>query len=597
MADAERVDEAVEADLAALVDGVEQIAHRGLAVAFDLLELDLLVALAQQEDVARLLDPALLEEPFDLLFAQALDVEGAARHEQHQMLDLLIRAGELAGAAGARALLAGGGFLAYDIGVQVAGALLRKMIGLRVLRPLVDDDVDDLRDDVAGALDDHGVADADVAAVAQHLALAADALDVILVVQRDVLHHHAADADRFQLADRRERAGAADLDLDVLQDGDGALGREFVRDAPARRARHEAEPFLPVDAVDLVDDAVDVVIESGAALLDVAVESDQLLDRTAQSGQRIGLEATGLEPLDHAALRVGRHLAHLAPGIGEKTERPRGGDHRVLLAQGAGGRVARIGENGCARLLLPLVELQEVGLGHVDLAAHLGDLRHVPALELLRHVMQRADVGGDVFAFGAVAARRGGDQSAVLVAQRHRQAVDLRLSAEVDLVVVGQFEEAADAADEVDHVLLGEGVVERQHRHRVADFGEAARGRGADFERQRLQCAQFRKARLDCRVARAKRVVFGVADGRPVVLVVALVVLRDFLAEARMLRRRLLLGQEFDRGSVGFDFGRHSVLSQSADAPSALSVIARESGQSSNHITSGDYWMPRLRGA
>ncbi len=60
-----------------------------------------------------------------------------------------------------------------------------------------------------------GVADADVDAVADRLAVGADALDVILVVQRGVLHHHAADRHRLELGDRRQRAGAADLDVDV----------------------------------------------------------------------------------------------------------------------------------------------------------------------------------------------------------------------------------------------------------------------------------------------------------------------------------------------------------------------------------------------
>ena len=201
-----------------------------------------------------------------------------ARRETNsfRVLDLLERTGELAGAAGARALLAGRGLLAHHVGMQRARAFLRKVKFLGALRPLVDDDVDHLRDDVAGALDHDGVADPDVAALAQLLAVAADALDVILIVQRDVLHDDAADADRLELADRRERAGAADLDLDIAQHGHGALGREFVRDRPARRARDEAEPLLPVDAVDLVDDAVDVVVERGALLLDLAMERDQL---------------------------------------------------------------------------------------------------------------------------------------------------------------------------------------------------------------------------------------------------------------------------------------------------------------------------------
>ena len=110
-------------------------------------------------------------------------------------------------------------------------------------------------------------------------------------------------------------------------------------------ARDEAEPLLPVEAVDLVDDAVDVVVELGAALLDVAVEGEQFLDRMADLGERIGLEAASFEPFDHAGLGVGRHLAHLAPGIGEEAERARGGDRRVLLAQRAGGGIARIGED------------------------------------------------------------------------------------------------------------------------------------------------------------------------------------------------------------------------------------------------------------
>ena len=167
-----------------------------------------------------------------------------------------------------------------------------------------------------------------------------------------------------------------------------------------------------------------------------------------------------------------------------------------------------LAKDGVVRRLLALVELEESGLGHVDLAAHLADFRHVLALELLRHFLQRLDIGGDVLALGAVAAGGGGDEFAVLVAQRHRQAVDLGLGAEGDLLVVAELEEAADAGDEIDDVLLGEGVVERQHRHRVADFLEAAGGRGADFQRQRFQRAQVGESapRWRCSARAARRI-------------------------------------------------------------------------------------------
>src|SRR5260370_31631045 len=144
------------------------------------------------------------------------------------MLDLLVGTGELAGAAGASALLAGRGLLAHHLGMQRARTFRRKVILLFPTR-LVRYHVHHLRNDVAGALDDDGIADADIAALAQLLAVAADALDIILVVQRDVLHDDAANADRLELAYRREGAGAPDPDLDILEHGHGALGRGLVR--------------------------------------------------------------------------------------------------------------------------------------------------------------------------------------------------------------------------------------------------------------------------------------------------------------------------------------------------------------------------------
>src|ERR1700744_3577789 len=110
------------------------------------------------------------------------------------MLDPLEGTSELTAAAGARAFLAGCDLLAHDIRVQRARALLREMEFPGIVRPLVEDDIDHLRNHIAGALDHDGVADPDVAPLAQHLALAADTLDVVLIMQGDVLHDHAADA-------------------------------------------------------------------------------------------------------------------------------------------------------------------------------------------------------------------------------------------------------------------------------------------------------------------------------------------------------------------------------------------------------------------
>src|SRR6185312_14979127 len=95
---------------------------------------------------------------------------------------------------------------------------------------------------------------------------------------RRVRHDDAANGDRLEPRHRRQRAGASDLDIDAVEDRRRLLGREFMRNRPARAARYEAEAVLPVKPVDLVDHAVDVVSERGALLADLFVELKNGID-------------------------------------------------------------------------------------------------------------------------------------------------------------------------------------------------------------------------------------------------------------------------------------------------------------------------------
>ena len=61
-------------------------------------------------------------------------------------------------------------------------------------------------------------------------------------------------------------------------------------------------------------------------------------------------------------------------------------------------------------------------------------------------------IRGDVLADRAVAAGRGGDELALLIAQAQRQAVDLRLGREDERRLRAEREEAPDAFDELAHV-------------------------------------------------------------------------------------------------------------------------------------------------
>ena len=232
---------------------------------------------------------------------------------------------------------------------------------------------DHLRDDVAGALDAHAVADAQ-----------AEPCDLVAVVERDVGDDDAADADGLEAPDRRQLAGAADLDVDRFERGLGFLGREFVRERPARSAGDLAEPLLPVQSLDFVDDAIDVVGQIGADALDLAIMREHLLNVVAALQQVAHGKAEGFDLLHREQLHRRERFAHFPPAMREEAQRASGRDRRVFLAQRASGSVARVGEDLAARRLLPRIQRLKVRFRHVHFAAH---LQHVGrALDVLRDV-------------------------------------------------------------------------------------------------------------------------------------------------------------------------------------------------------------------
>jgi polyferredoxin len=120
------------------LDRVEQLLRRGLAIAFAVLQPLQpvgLVARLQREDVRRLADrqQAVVVKELDLLFAQAIDVEGLARDEVLEVFLALERAGELARAAAHDAFHPARGLLADHRRFQIARADLREFEGNCIL--------------------------------------------------------------------------------------------------------------------------------------------------------------------------------------------------------------------------------------------------------------------------------------------------------------------------------------------------------------------------------------------------------------------------------------------------------------------------------
>ena len=212
-------------------------------------------------------------------------------------------------------------------------------------------------------------------------------------------------------------------------------------------------------------------------------------------------------------------LARFAQRIGEQRERPSRGDARIDLAQAAGRGIARIGEYLLPRARLCLVQLEEIRLGHEHFAADL-DQRRRTALQPVGDRFHGAQIGRDVLAFGAVAARRAAHEAAMFVGEVDRQPVDLRFGDERERRIRREAHEAARTSAEFGEFLGVHRVVEREHRHAVADLGEAALRRVADAVGGRVRTNQLRKTRLDRGVAQAQRIVIRVGNLRRVLLMV-----------------------------------------------------------------------------
>ena len=182
----------------------------------------------------------------------------------------------------------------------------------------------------------------------------------------------------------------------------------------------------------------------------------------------------------------------------------------------------------------------EIGLGHVNLAAHVEHARRL-ACEHMRDFGDGADIGGDILALVAIAARRRVTSmpSSSATSRTVRRSSVRRPSAAARYP---PSRETSGRGRKTRRPPGGEIVVERQHGNAVRDLGEFFRRRGPDLEawgfraRTDSGCARFERLELS-----AQGVIGGIADRGRVFGMVAPVVLRDFDRE-RPVRRLVISG-------------------------------------------------------
>src|SRR5712691_2448631 len=221
-------------------------------------------------------------------------------------------------------------------------------------------------------------------------------------------------------------------------------------------------------------------------------------------------------------------LRGVADGVGEEPQRPRRGHARIELAHRTGGGVARIDVFLFPQLALARIEGVEVAAVHQDFAPHL-ELARIRGLRQAQgNRAQRTQVGGDVLARSAIAARGSLVEQAVAVGQADRQAVELRLRGVLHRV---DFERLAHAPVEGAHRCLVESVGDQQHRRAMPHFGELGQRRPAHSLRGRVRSHQLRMLRFQGKKFLKQPVILGVIDFRVVLDVVEPVMALERLPE------------------------------------------------------------------
>ena len=220
-----------------------------------------------------------------------------------------------------------------------------------------------------------------------------------------------------------------------------------------------------------------------------------------------------------------------ADAVAPHRQRPRGGQLGVELADRPGRGVARVRVGRLAALGALLVQLREGGDRQVGLAAHLQQRRGV--LDAQRDRADGAQVLGHVLADLAVPARRAAHQHAVLVDQRDRQAVDLRLGHEPDRRVLDAvlLQPRLHPEHPGLQLLLVARVRERQHRLEVAHLVELVERLRPHALGGRVRGQQVGVLGLEVAQLVEQRVVLGVRDLRVVEDVVAVAVVIELLAQ------------------------------------------------------------------
>ncbi len=289
----------------------------------------------------------------------------------------------------------------------------------------------------------------------------------------------------------------------------------------ARRTRDKAKRALLINAVDLVDHAINVVGQRGTLGANIGEKREQAIGALDDRALGTDRNAQPLVPVQQRRMRGGQlRTLEAADTVGEKAQAALRCDTGIKLAQAAGSGIARVGEFLLPGLALALVEPREVRLEHQHFTADIDQGRRAVGRKPQRNGAYGADILGDVLAGAAVTARGGLHQHAVDIAQVDRETIEFQFAGIVD--ILRRLEPLSNATVERTDVLIGEAIVDGKHGYVMTHLGEFRQRRATDSPGRRVRGLQLGMGLLELLQLEEHGVILGVRNRRLVEHVVGM---------------------------------------------------------------------------
>ena len=234
MPDTERIDEAVKRHFALVINGVKKVAGRLFTKTLPVLDplqvTRFRVPLFKSKDICGAPDQPVLIKCLYQLCPKPFNIESIAGDKVLKPLNCLSPADQSTCATADGILFTRGLVDLLNRMAAANGAAGREFIGRAILGTLLKIDFHHLRNDIAGALDNHRVTFADI--LPDYL---------VFVMQGGVGNDDAANGYRMKSGNGSQGSGATDLNLNILYDRCRPFRWEFMRDGPARTTADETK--------------------------------------------------------------------------------------------------------------------------------------------------------------------------------------------------------------------------------------------------------------------------------------------------------------------------------------------------------------------